>query len=208
MTRIKIIKSRIRKLEILSKSLSVLGMGLLVLWTSPVMATEFEIARLASQIYSYSANLAHQVRYTRGYGNVKIQADRLSREAAQLVDAIQRGSNVSTVRSQFKAISRRYESLETAFLRANRSSHDPRLYNSVGIISDLYSALSNQVYYTDSVYRSPDLYYYNPPFISRQNVPAYSGQQNSGPFSGRNQNQRRSRLDYDTINAGGGIRNQ
>ena len=207
MTLIKRIISRIRKFRIFSRGLPVLSMGLLVLWTNPAVATEFEIARLATQIYSYSANLAHQVRYTRGYGNVKIQADRLSREAAQLVDTIQRGRNVSSVRSQFKAISRRYESLETAFLRANRSSHDPQLYNSVGIISDLYSALSNQVYYTDSVYRTPDIYYYNPPFITRQNIPVYNGQQNSGPFSGRNQNQRRSRLDYDSINAGGGIRN-
>ena len=163
-------------------------------------ATEFELARIAAQLNQLSSQLAHQLRYTNGYGNVRLSAERLAREAVQLVNAIRRNRSNSYIRSEFKDISRRYHNLEDDFLRANRSNHDPGLFQAVGFISNLYSNLSDEFYYTNHLEPPPPVYYYNAPIVSRHVVPPAIGgrgdadrqQQASG---------KRDRRDYGRISA-------
>ncbi|MDA1369751.1 MAG: hypothetical protein O2971_03185 [Proteobacteria bacterium] len=166
-------------------------------------ATEFELARIAAQLNQLSSQLAHQLRYTNGYGNVRLSAERLAREAAKLVNAIRRNRSNSYIRSEFKDISRRYHNLEDDFLRANRSNHDPRLFQDLGFISNLYSNLSDEFYYTNHLEQPPPVYYYNVPIVSGRAVPpALRGQGNAHP--GRQQqhaNGKRDRRDYGRISA-------
>ena len=60
---------------------------LVALMPSNVFATNFEFARLASQIELISSQLAAELRYTRHYGSVRQRAVTLRREAAQLSTA-------------------------------------------------------------------------------------------------------------------------
>ncbi len=178
-----------------------LVLALILLSPAVVFATNFEISRLATQLNLASAQLANELRYVHGYGSVRSRAQRLSREAGQLIDAIRRNRSHSYLRSQFNDIGRRYNKLEDAFLRANRNHHNPGLFNEVSFISNLYSSLSLEFYYTN--YREPRYqqpYYYNPPLVINRRYsvpPAYAGRRfvNSNR---RQQNTRRyhNRLDY------------
>jgi hypothetical protein len=189
--------------------LLILIISMLCCLPTAAFATNFEISRLAAQINLASSQLANELRYARGYGSVRLSADRLSREAEQLVEAIRRSRSNSYVRSQFRDITRRYQDLEKDFLRANRTNHDPRLYNEVSLISNLYTNLSNEIYYTNYVAPYPQSYYYNAPIASGHN-----GSRSIGGRGFVNQNRqrpqnqgRRDRRDYGQISASHGATN-
>ena len=170
---------------------------------SSVLATEFELARLTAQIYRLSSQLANELRYTRGYGTVRLQVDRLSREAEQLTNVISRNRSHSYIRSEFKDILRRYHSLEDAFLRANRSRHDPRLFQHVSQLSNIYSSLSDEFYYTNYPEPLPPAYVYNSPIRSNRAVPpAFGGR---GSTQQRQSSRKRDRRDYGRISASRGV---
>ncbi|MCH7815524.1 MAG: hypothetical protein IIC60_03030 [Proteobacteria bacterium] len=152
-----------------------------LVWFSPaiVFATHFEVSRLATQVNLASSQLADEVLYTRGYSSVHQQADRLSREAGQLVDAISSHRNQSYVRAQFNDVSRRYSSLERAFLRASRHHHDPYLFDAFGHISNLFHRLNSEYYY--AFYQQPlssQPFYYGAPLLTQHPhivAPAFRG---------------------------------
>jgi hypothetical protein len=159
-------------------------LSLLFLLPSALHASDFEISRLATQINQASGQLAQELHYLQGYSKVKQHANRLSREAGQLVDAVHRNRSPAYLRSQFRDIGRRYANLETAFLRANRGAHSPQLYAEIGQISYLFSSLSTEMYYNS--YQELRPYYYAAPFIigRRHRNPAGYGP-NSGRGPGR-----------------------
>jgi hypothetical protein len=168
-----------------------------------VQATEYEIARLTTQIQFHSDQLASAMRYSQGYGRVGLHADRLSREAEQLLKAIRRNRSDAYIRSEFGDLSQRYQDLEEAFFRAQERRQNQRLFNQLGNISKLYTALSTQFYYRGNVEPAPRVYYYEqaqpirlwPPSAYRSralNLP--------GPTP-QNKELRRDRRDYGRLTA-------
>jgi predicted Zn-dependent peptidase len=101
------------------ESIALLFAAVLVLPTT-LKATQYEVSQLASQLGYATSLLADELRYIRGFGSVRQNADRVAREAEQLIKGIQRSRSNSYIRSQFKDISRSYSDLEAAFFRANR----------------------------------------------------------------------------------------
>ena len=136
---------------------------LLLLSPTALLASDLEIARLATQINLSSDRLAQELHYRQGYSKVQQHANRLSREAGQLVDAVRRNRSPAYLRSQFSDVSRRYANLETAFLRATPSEHSPHLYDEIGRINNLFNNLSREIYYSSEL--EPWPYYYAAPFI-------------------------------------------
>lgn len=154
-------------------------------------ATNFDVSHLAAELNRVSAELARDLRSTRGYSSVRFSADRLSKEAAQLVRAISRNRSMSYQRSQFQNVVRRYRELEEAFLRSNRE-HDRYVYNQVGVISNLFSGLNSEFFYTNYVEPAPQRYYYSPP-AHRRGVSGYGGRSVNGlgtPVQTNNRNNR------------------
>lgn len=120
---------------------------LVVLTPSAVFATHFELSRLASQVELISAQLAEDLRYTRHYGSVRSRAVTLRREAAQLADSLRRDRSNSRIRSRFKDVRRGYERLEQAFFIADRRDHDPRVFDEIALLSNVFTNLSDEFYY-------------------------------------------------------------
>lgn len=161
----------------LSRCYAIQLMAMALLAFSPgVHATDFDVSHLAAELNRVSADLAKELRNSRGYSSVRFSANQLSREAADLVAAISRNRSVSYQRSQFQNVVRHYRELERAFLRSSRE-HDRYVYNQVGVISNLFSGLNSEFYYTNYVEPAPH-YYYTPPALGRR--PAYSGRRVSG----------------------------
>jgi hypothetical protein len=151
--------------------------ALIILLAVPAMAnaTQFEVSRLASELNQVSSELAAELKNSRGYGSVRFSADRLSRAAADLVSAIRRNRSGSFLRSEFQDVARHYRELEEAFLRSGRE-HNRYVYSQVGLISNLFSGLNSEFYYTHYVEPAPQVFYYSPPVITRHRLPpAYSG---------------------------------
>ena len=142
---------------------------------SAAMATQFEVSRLATELNQVSAALADELKNSRGYGSVRFSADRLSRAADDLVSAIRRNRSESFLRSEFQDVARHYRELEEAFLRSGRE-HNRYVYSQVGLISNLFSGLNSEFYYTNYVEPAPQVFYYVPPVVTRHRLPpAYSG---------------------------------
>lgn len=177
---------------------ALLILGFLII-PSLASATNFDVSHLAAELNRVSAELARDLRNTRGYSSVRFSADRLSREAAQLVRAISRNRSLSYQRSQFQNVVRRYRELEEAFLRANRE-HDRYVYNQVGVISNLFSGLNSEFYYTNYVEPAPQRYYYSPPAF-RRGPPVYSGRAVNGLGTPVPENKPRGRRNTGTLRA-------
>ena len=145
------------------------------------VATNFDVSHLAAELNRVSSELALELRNTRGYGSVRFSADRLSREAAQLVTAISRNRSLSYQRAQFQDVARHYRELEEAFLRSSRE-HNRYVYNKVGVISNLFSGLNSEFHYTNYVEPAPLRYSYVPPSYSRYGrAPIVSGRSPASP---------------------------
>ena len=110
-------------------------------------ANLFELNSLAMDLHRVSARLASEVRHTNGYGTVYRNADRLAREAEQLIDALRRGRGESLVRAQFDDIDRRYRNLESSFLQASRKRYIESAYRDMQAVSDVLAGLHDQYYY-------------------------------------------------------------
>lgn len=132
---------------------------LAALMPSTVFATNFEFSRLASQIELISGQLAAELRYSRHYGSVRQRAVTLRREAAQLVDSLQRNRGNSRIRSQFKNVRRGYERLEQAFFKADRRDHVPHLYSEISLLSSVFTNLSDEFYYAGMGVQSNGMVY-------------------------------------------------
>lgn len=120
---------------------------LIVLAPGTVFATHFELLRLASQVELISDQLAEELRYTRHYGSVRQRAVTLRREAAQLADSLRRNRSDSRIRSRYKDVRRSYERLEQAFFTADRRAHIPSLYRDINLLSNVFTNLSDELYY-------------------------------------------------------------
>lgn len=148
-------------------------------------ATQFEVSRLAAELNEVSAELANKLKYDRNYGSVRFSASRLSRAAADLVSAIRRNRSSSFLRSEFQDVARHYWELEEAFLRINRE-HDRFVYSQVGLISNLFSGLNTEFYYTNYVEPAPQIFLYTPPVVTRHRLPpVYSGRSINGVVPAR-----------------------
>ena len=176
---------------------SLIVMGFLLI-PSLSSATNFDVSHLAAELNRVSAELARDLRNTRGYSSVRFSADRLSREAEQLVRLISRNRSMSSQRSQFQNVVRRYRELEEAFLRSNRE-HNRYVYNQVGVISNLFSGLNSEFFYTNYVEPAPQRYYYSPPV--RGGSAIYSGRSVTGLGTPIRQNKPRTRSNRETIRA-------
>jgi hypothetical protein len=158
--------------KVISPGYSALLVLLLLFAPSIVFATNFELARLSNQIELLSSQLADDLRYTRNYGSLRQRAVTLSREASQLGNSLRRNYSSSRVRSHFKDVRRSYEKLEQAFFRANKKDHEPRVYQDVNQLSNLFSSLSDEYHYAGysqanygTVYMVPH-YYVTPGYNS------------------------------------------
>ncbi len=140
--------------------------ALLVMFAPVASATNFDVSHLATELNRVSNELANQLRNARGYSSVRFSANQLSREAAELVKAIGRGRSLSVQQSEFRDVARRYRELEAAFLRASRK-HNRAVYNQVGIISNIFSNLNSEFYYSNYVQPVPQPFYYVPPVVTR-----------------------------------------
>ncbi|MBT7679463.1 MAG: hypothetical protein HN637_12700, partial [Gammaproteobacteria bacterium] len=126
----------------------VFASGLFLLMPTSASASHFELSRLANQMSMVSERLAYELRYVRNYGSVRQKAERLARETRQLDEALRRNRSNSYVRSQFRDVSRRFESLEDAFLRANRQDYNNYVYDEMSVLSDLFSRLWQEFSYS------------------------------------------------------------
>ena len=177
---------------------------------SPValFADEFKLVRLASELHSASTQLANELRNTRGQGNMRFHADRLSRKTARLMKVIQDDRGHAHLRSEFTAISRRYQSLENAFLRANLSSRDPLLPHSLSLISLLHGNLNREYYSAKSLGSISPVYHRDASINSRRALPAVFGGRsytysNRSPY--RRPNTDRDRHYNERVNASQGL---
>lgn len=176
--------------------------GCVLMLPVAVLASHFEISRLASELHLASDQLAHQLHHTRGYGSVHQRAQSLSRDSAKLAEAVRRNRSQSYIRSQFRDVRRRYNRLEDAFRRANRNNYNSFLYNEIGLINNLFRGLNNEFNYAGNVgLRARQPYNYSASIIAshrRVLPPAFRG--GSGfvrPNGNRNWSGRaRSRFNY------------
>lgn len=149
-----------------------LAMSLCLLLATPVSlhANHLDVARLATQLNLASGQLAYELRGSGAFSTIRQRSEHLSREAAELVDAVRRNRNSNQIQSQFRDVSQRFASLEKALLRLNSRDHSPYLFNEFDRLSGIYSSLSAQFHYSgDYGYTQP--YVYNPPVIIYQPVP-------------------------------------
>lgn len=173
---------------------------LMFLAPSTVLATHFELSRLASEIEFISGQLADDLRYTRHYSSVRQRAVTLRREAAQLADSLRRDRSNSRIRSRFKDVRRSYERLEQAFFTADRRDHVPSLYREINLLSTMFTDLSDEFYYAGIGGQS-----YGPVYTSIFSGIAIIGSGNSGlGYSGsRNYGSRNyGSRDYGSRNSG------
>ncbi len=150
----------------------VLAIVLCLLLATPVsvLANHLDVARLATQLNLASGQLAHELRGSGAYSSIRQRSEQLSREAAELVDAVRRNRNGVHLQSQFRDVSQRFLSLEKALLRLNSRDYSPFLSNEFDRLSSIYSSLSEQFHYAgDYSYTQP--YVYSPPLIIYQPVP-------------------------------------
>lgn len=151
-------------------------LGILLLISPAAFATHPDIARLATQLNLASGQLAYELRGSGAYSTIRQRSEYLSREAADLVDAVRRNRSNSQVRAQFQDVSQRFASLEQAFLRLHRKDFNPYMFNELDRISGIYSSLSAEFRYTSGYGYGYDYGYgqpngYNPPLIIYQQVP-------------------------------------
>ena len=179
-----------------------------ILLLSPVVsATNFDVSHLAAELNRVSSALATELRNTRGYNSVRFSANQLSREAADLVQVISRNRSLSSQRRAFQEVARRYRELEEAFLRVSRD-HDRYVYNQVGVISNLFSSLNSEFYYTNYVEPAPQRYYYVPPVVIRQQPLGGVGSRGYGrggsisAGGNRQEPARKNRFDYPPTSVG------
>ena len=195
----------------ISRLLQVWLLGMFLLAPFAVSANHLDISRLATELNLATGQLAYELRGYGAYSNLRQRADRLSREAADLVDAVRRNRNESQVRSQFNDVSKRYANLEQAFLRINRTSFSPYLTNEFDRINGIFTNLSAEFFYQGGninprsfSYASPS---YNQPVINRryESAPDYyyqhnqRGLDNSGTSYQSAPATRRDRRDYGRI---------
>jgi len=173
----------------ISRLLQVWLLGMFLLAPFAVSANHLDISRLATELNLATGQLAYELTGYGAYSNLRQRADRLSREAADLVDAVRRNRNESQVRSQFNDVSKRYANLEQAFLRVNRASFSPYLVDELDRINGIYTNLSAEFFYqggninprgfsyTSPAYTSPS---YTPPDINHryESAPDYYYQHN------------------------------
>ena len=190
---------------VITKLATTVSLAASVLLFSPVSkATDFDVSHLASELYRVSGELAERLRNARGYGSVRFSAKQLSREAGQLVKVIGRGRSLGVQQAEFRDVARHYRELEAAFLRAS-PEHDRVVYNHVGVISNLFTSLNSEFYYTNYVEPAPQRYYYVPPVVRRSRpISPYRGRSIGqgggadavGGFGGRQNGSRNQRPGY------------
>ena len=164
-----------RRVSLFSRGRVSIFLMLLLAVPAAASATQIEVSRLATELNQVSSALATELKNSRGYGSVRFSADRLSRAAADLVRAIRRNRSGSFLRSEFQDVARHYRELEEAFLRSGRE-HNRYVYSQVGLISNLFSGLNSEFYYTNYVEPAPQVFIYSPLIISRHSLPpAHSG---------------------------------
>jgi len=161
--------------------------GLTLLSPNFVLGAHSELSQRATALYLASDQLVSELQHISGYSNVRQRAKSLRREAEQLIEVLGRNPSSSLIRSQFNDISRRYNRLEEAFLRANDRHFYLNLYDKLGQISDLYANLSQEFYYASytgpvrqQAYFFESSGHYDPSYYSWGIMPWLFGFQ--GPF--------------------------
>jgi hypothetical protein len=132
----------------------------LLLWPALASATAYELSRLASELNFTSSRFAHDLRGYQGYSSVRFSAQRLGREAEQLVEAISRDRSRSTIRSQLDDVRRRYEDLEKSVLRIDGGRQREFVYQRMDQINALYDSLNAEFYYDPRTRHVAPRYYY------------------------------------------------
>lgn len=144
-------------------------------------ASHLDVARLATQLNLASGQLAYELRGAGAYSSIRQRSDQLSREAADLLDAVRRNRSPNHVQSQFRDVSQRFASLEQAVLRLHRRDYSPYLFNELDRISGIYNELSAQFHYAGIYGYEQSSWYgsraysaraYSPPVIIYQQVPS------------------------------------
>ena len=146
-------------------------LAVLLLSPTAVFATHLEIARLATQLNMVSGQLAYELRGAGAYSSIRQRSEQLSREAADLVDAVRRERSSTHVQSQFRDVSQRFASLEQAFLRLNRRDFSPYLFNEFDRISGIYTSLSAELHYAGAYEYTSPLVYNSREYGARSYVP-------------------------------------
>lgn len=162
------------------------------LWLAPALyANSAGLAQLAQQLDQASSGFAADLGSARGYASVRFAAERLGREAAELLDAIRRDRSRSYISAEFNDVGRHYRSLEQAWLRASAGRYDQAVTFHVNRISHLFSSLRSEFHY---VQHGVSPYLLPPPPVHRPVLirPDQPGQAHS---------QRRDRRDYGQIRA-------
>lgn len=146
-------------------------LGILLMLPSLGFASHLDVARLATQLNLATGQLAYELRGSGAYSAIRQRSEYLSREAADLVDAVRHNRSSNHVESQFRDVSRRFASLEQAFLRLNKKDYNPFLFNELDRISSLYTSLGEEFRYFGS-YGYGQRNTYTPPVIIYQQIPA------------------------------------
>lgn len=147
--------------------------GFAIMMSTLTLASEFEIARLAVEMQTSAQGFSEQIANNAEFTKLKLQSDRLRREAAKLAESISRGHSQAAVFSQFDTVFRRFISLETTFLRAKLAAQDQHLLDSIRVVSSLYAELSYEVYYSGLDSNVSEIYFLNPPFVTRHSTQPY-----------------------------------
>lgn len=155
--------SRLPKPQPVRAIIAVAALTLLLPLTA--QATAYELSRLASRLNFTSTRLAEDLRNSQGYSSVRFSAQRLSREAEQLVEAISRDRSHAYVRSQLDDVRHRYEDLEKAVLRIDGGRHQAYVFEQMDSISALYDSMNAEFYYQQRSYPPVRHYYPNPGII-------------------------------------------
>lgn len=143
-----------------------LGIAILaMLLPLTAQATAYELSRLASRLNFTSTRLAEDLRNSQGYSSVRFSAQRLGREAEQLVESISRDRSHAYIRSQLDDVRHRYEDLEKAVLRIDGGRHQAWVFEQMDSISALYESLNAEFYYQPRNYPPVRHYYPNPGII-------------------------------------------
>ncbi len=111
-------------------------------------ATPFEFSRDVAELNFASERLARELRSSPGYGSLRAAAERLSDDAEQLQESVDRGRSHAYIRLQISDMRRRYQHLQVAVAKTRGEGASELITEHMANITALYEGLNAEHFYS------------------------------------------------------------
>jgi hypothetical protein len=121
-------------------------------------ATPYEFSRTVAELNFASERLARELRNSPGYGSLRAAAERLSDDAEQLQESIDRGRSHAYIRIQITDVRRGYQQLQVAIAKSRGEGAGELIAQHMETISALYNDMEAEHFYSTPDYGVTSLY--------------------------------------------------